>query len=218
MSELPTKTSDLIDQLVTDLRPESRSRLLRSISLGVLSGAVVSGIVVGSLWGVRPDMAAALHTSTFWIKEFFVLSLAIVGFFIALKMARPDGQARGFIFLAIVIVLGLGTLAVLQLASAPTELWKRLIMGNTSAVCPWLILLLAIPIMLGLIWAMRRMAPTRLQFAGVAAGLTAGALSALIYSVSCDESTIPFIFIWYGGAIAVMAMIGAFVGPRVLRW
>lgn len=218
MSELPAKTSNLIDQLVTDLKPESRSRLLRSISLGALSGAAVSGIIVGLLWGVRPDMGAALYTSLFWIKEIFVVSLAIVGFFAMLKLARPDGHARGPIFLVFAIVLGLGALAMLQLASAPTESWKRLIMGNTSAVCPWLILLLGVPIMFGLIWAMRRMAPTKLQLAGVTAGLTAGALSALIYSVSCDESAIPFIFIWYGGAITIMAIIGAFIGPRALRW
>lgn len=218
MSGLPIKTSELIDRLATDLKPEPRNRLLCLIALGALGGAAVSGFVVGSLWGIRPDMAAALGTSPFWIKEFFVLGLTAIGFFAVLNLARPDGKAGRSAFLAFALALGLGALAMLQLASMPMDLWKRLIMGNTSAVCPWLIMLLAIPVMFGLIWAMRRMAPTRLRVAGAMAGLTAGALSALIYSVSCDESAMPFVFIWYGGAIAAMSIVGALIGPRVLRW
>jgi len=218
MSGLPVKTSDLIDRLAADLKPEPRNRLPRLIALGALGGAAVSGLVVGSLWGIRPDMAAALRTPPFWIKEFFVLGLAAVGFLAVLSLARPAGKAGRPAFLAVAIASGLGALAVLQLASAPPELWKRLVMGKTSAVCPWLIMLLAIPVMLGLTWAMRRMAPTRLRAAGAMAGLTAGALSALIYSVSCDESAMPFVFVWYGGAIAAMAIVGALMGPRLLRW
>lgn len=218
MSELPTKMSNLIDRLVTDLKPEPRNRLLSLIALGAFSGAIVSGVVVGSLWGVRPDMPAALHMPSFWIKEMFVLGLTVFGLLAAVNLARPDGKALMATSSAITIVLSLGVLALFQIASTPAELWKHLIMGNTSAVCPWLIMLLAIPISVGLFWAMRRLAPTRLRFAGAAAGLTAGALSALVYSVSCDESAIPFVFIWYGGAIAVMSITGALIGPRLLRW
>lgn len=218
MTDLQPKTFSLIDRLVDDLKPEPRNRLLRLIALGALGGAAVSGMIVGSLWGVRSDMAIALHTPPFWIKELFVLGLTVAGFLGALSLARPDGRARWTAFFAVVFVLGLGALAVLQLMSTPAGLWKHLIMGNTSAVCPWLIMLLAIPIMFGLSWAMRKMAPTRLRVAGVIVGLTAGALSALIYSVSCDESAMPFVFIWYGGAIAAMSIVGALIGPRALRW
>jgi hypothetical protein len=65
---------------------------------------------------------------------------------------------------------------------------------------------------------MRRMAPTRLTTAGAAAGLAAGGLSALVYSISCDESTMPFIFVWYGFAILAMTLLGAALGRRVMRW
>src|SRR4029077_4174870 len=99
-------------------------------------------------------------------------------------------------------------LAVLQLGANPPGLWRHLVVGKTAAVCPWLILLLALPIFAGAMAMMRSMAPTRLAAPGAAAGLAAGGLSALVYSMACDESTMPFVLIWYGVAVAATALIG----------
>jgi hypothetical protein len=218
MSDVPNKTSALIDRLATDLKPSRSDALLRLAATGALAGTVISAIAVMSLWGARPDMPGALYTSPFWIKAAFTFALALAGFLAALKLARPDGKAGRPALLASIAVLALGVLAIVQMASTPEELWKSLVMGKTSAVCPWLIMLLAIPILLGMVWALRKMAPTRLRLAGAAAGLTAGALSAFVYSISCDEYTMPFVFVWYGGEIAAMTIVGALIGPKTLRW
>jgi hypothetical protein len=218
MSDLPAKTSVLIDQLVAGLKPAPRRALLRWAGAGTVAGTVVSAIAVLSLWGVRPDMPGALYASPFWIKVAFTFALTVAGFLAVLKLARPDGTAKRPAFFALAAVLALGALAIVQMVSTPEQLWKSLVMGKTSAVCPWLIMLLAIPILFGMIWAIRRMAPTRLRLAGAAAGLTAGALSALVYSISCDEYAMPFVFVWYGGAIAMLTIVGVLIGPKALRW
>jgi hypothetical protein len=75
----------------------------------------------------------------------------------------------------------------------------------------------AIPLA-ALIWALREGAPTRLKVCGAIAGIVAAGLGAAAYALTCTSDTIPFIAIWYGAAIAIYAVIGAQLGPRLLRW
>ena len=65
---------------------------------------------------------------------------------------------------------------------------------------------------------MKGLAPTRLRWAGAAAGLLAGAGGALVYALHCPEMAAPFIGIWYLLGMLIPTTIGALVGPRVLRW
>ena len=75
----------------------------------------------------------------------------------------------------------------------------------------------AIPLA-AVIYALRKGAPTRLKLCGGIAGIVAGGIGAAAYAFNCTSDTIPFIAIWYGAAIVLCAVIGAQLGPRVLRW
>ena len=75
----------------------------------------------------------------------------------------------------------------------------------------------AIP-MTALIWALRQGAPTLLSRSGAIAGIVAGGLGAAAYAMACSSDTVPFIAIWYSGAIALCGLIGARLGLRFLRW
>jgi len=61
-------------------------------------------------------------------------------------------------------------------------------------------------------------APTNLTLAGAIAGLVAGALGAAAVVVHQTGDSIPFIALWYGGPVALCALVGAILGPRLLRW
>jgi len=211
-------TADLIDRLTGDLTPTPRHGLLQRILLGMGAGAFVSLAIVLMLWGPRPDFAVALASPGFWMKTGFTLLLATAGFAAVLNLARPGGRAKGAATIVFIAAASMAAAALVQLAGAPPAVWKSLIMGGTSAVCPWLILALSLPIFGGCLWAMRAMAPTNLRLAGAATGLASGAISASVYAISCGESTMPFIFVWYGGAIATATLIGWLTGPRLLRW
>ena len=76
---------------------------------------------------------------------------------------------------------------------------------------------LAAPVLAGLLWAWRGLAPTRSRAAGAAAGLLAGALGAPGYTLACTEDCTASIAVWYGAGIAVTGGLGAALGPRVLR-
>jgi hypothetical protein len=93
-----------------------------------------------------------------------------------------------------------------------------LIMGRSANVCPFLIVMLSLPVYGGLLLALRRLAPTRLGLAGAAAGLAAGGWAAVIYCFHCPESTAPFIVIWYSLGIVLAATLGALIGRYALRW
>jgi hypothetical protein len=88
---------------------------------------------------------------------------------------------------------------------------------------PWGTCLICIPIFavipfVAFIWALRKGAPTHLAFTGAIAGLVAGALGAAAVVVHQASDAIPFIALWYGGPIALCALLGAILGPRLLRW
>jgi hypothetical protein len=43
-------------------------------------------------------------------------------------------------------------------------------------------------------------------------------MSAAGYALHCTDDSLPFIALWYGGAIVMCTLAGAVLGPRLLRW
>lgn len=209
---------ELVDRLVADLAPAPRGYVARRLLLGLSAGMAIAAAIVAGLWGPRPDLGAAVATWPFWVKLAYPAALAAIGVAAALRLARPGLRARNTLGLVIAAFGALAAIALFQLALAPAEARRPLVMGATAAVCPWLITALALPIFACAGWAMRGLAPTRLSQAGAATGLVAGAAAALVYAFSCDEGGMPFVLVWYSLGIVVSTVIGALAGPRLLRW
>jgi hypothetical protein len=104
------------------------------------------------------------------------------------------------------------------LLGAPPGERDYLIFGQSWNSCPFNIALLSIPVFVAAIWAMKGLAPTRLTLAGGAAGLLAGSVGAVIYSLHCPEMEVPFLGIWYVLGMLIPTVAGAVIGPRLLRW
>ena len=211
-------TEKIIDELVAGLVPVRSSHLRERLVLGIGIGLTISAIAMVVTMGLRPDFASAAATSSFWIKFGFTGLLAGAGGAAVKGLARPDGSARNAVVLGGVAVLVMVTLALGQLLTSAPEDYRRLVMGSTALACPWLIVLLAAPILVTGLWTMRTMAPTRLTLAGSAVGLLAGSAAAFVYGFSCDESAMPFVAIWYGLGIGVTTLLGAAIGRSTLRW
>ena len=162
-------------------------------------------------------MAQAMAGRMFWMKLAYALALAVVGILCVERLARPAGRAGRAAWFA-APVLAIVAMAGMQLSKAPHDAWRHLIMGGSAMVCPWLILLTALPVFAALIWALRGLAPTRPRLAGALAGLTAGAAGAGIYALHCSEVGAPFVAIWYSLGILAPCVVGALAGPRLLRW
>jgi hypothetical protein len=93
-----------------------------------------------------------------------------------------------------------------------------MIRGGDWGTCLICIPIFAVIPFVAFIWALRKGAPTRLALAGALAGLVAGALGAAAVVVHQTGDSIPAIALWYGVPIVLCAMIGAILGPRLLRW
>ncbi|HUO93379.1 MAG TPA: DUF1109 domain-containing protein [Rhizomicrobium sp.] len=212
------KTDELIENLSETLEPVPRHWVLRQLLEGVGAGALVSFLILWVSMGFRPDLATAIHTSAYWMKFFYTLALALLGFWATERLARPSSKA-GWAFLGIALVIfALTVLSGMQLMHAPAAARMPMIMGHSSRVCPWLIIGLSVPIFAGTFWSLQKLAPTRTVLAGTVAGFASGALGAWIYAFRCDETTAPFLLIFFTLGMAVVGLAGGLVARRVLRW
>ena len=211
-------TEQLIQSLSEDVPSVPRRALGRRIGFGMIGGAIVTMGLVASVLGIRPDLHHAMHGFSFWIKWTYSASLGIGAVFAVARLARPTPTSlRGLWLLAIPVLL-LAGICIGELASTPSRNWLAMWLGQSWKICPWLVLTLAMPIFVGLLWSFRRLAPTRLRAAGAAAGLAAGAWAATIYCLHCPEVSAIFVLTWYSLGIVLAAGVGALIGPRLMRW
>ena len=212
------KTDDLISALASDVCTLPRHAVGRTLGLGLAMGVVVA-VAIMVLWlGVRADLMGAMRTGAFWMKFAYALSVAILGFGLIDRLARPDGEGGLFGQMILAPLAVMTALAIYQLSGAPEELRMKMMLGGSYEVCARNIVIISAPVFLGLFWALRSLAPSRLTLAGGVAGVLAGAVGTFIYAFHCNESAMPFVAIWYTLGIAAVGALGALVGRATLRW
>lgn len=211
-------TDDLIAALAVDLPPVPRHALGRRAAFGMVAGAVATLLAVVYGLGLRPDLGHAMMGATFWMKWAYTISLALAATLATVRLARPDGGTGLALRLALLPVAALALIALVELAMAPRSHWLEMWLGHSWMICSRNVFLLSLPIFLGLVWAFRRFAPTRLPLAGMSAGLAAGAWGATLYCLHCPETSAVFVLTWYSLGIMVPALLGRLLGPWLLRW
>ncbi|KAF0164718.1 MAG: hypothetical protein FD157_1882 [Rhodocyclaceae bacterium] len=212
------RTDDLITMLATGTGPVDTNVAARRYAAALFFGATGAILLMVMLLGVRTDLAHALFLPRFWIKAGVVTCVTIASLVLALRLSQP-GRRLGRVPSALVApVLAVWILAAVVLINADPLQRTRLFLGDTWAVCPFLIAMLSVPVFGSTIWAMRGLAPTRLRLAGAAAGLLAGTTGALVYCIHCPEMEAPFLGFWYLLGMLIPAAVGALSGRLLLRW
>jgi hypothetical protein len=211
-------SDDLIDQLAADLKPVRPQAVTMRIIVGLVAGIVAASMLLFAWLGLRQDLAAAVATPIFWVKFAYPFLLAGAGLYAVDRLSRPGATAPGTMLFVTVMFALTVILGTLQFVNAEPETVRGLIMGGSALVCPFYIVALSAPVFVATLLVMRTLAPTRLTLAGLAAGLLAGGIGALVYSFHCGENGLPFLAIWYTAGIAAMAAIGAISGRYLLRW
>lgn len=212
------RTDELIEALAADARPVARGAMRRELMLALFGAAAVSFVIMLLWLGMRPDIHHAMRTTPFWMKALYTAALGAGGFWLTARLARPEGETGRAWMVPLAVVAVLVGLSGIELANAPPEAWRALMMGHSARHCPIRILVISAPIFAVVLWALRRLAPTRLALAGAAAGLLAGGAGATIYGLACDETAMSFLLTWYTLGIGVCAGVGALIGPRLLAW
>lgn len=211
------KTDELIDRLGQDLRPV-RAGPPAWLALAAIPGAAMGLLAVILYLRFRWDLAEAVATPFFWAKTGYTVALAIAGFWVGERLARPVGSPRGGLILAAGVFAAMLVLAVVQSAGASPEMAHHMLMGHSWTYCSTAVFLFALPVLVGGLLAMRLQAPTRPMLAGAAVGLFAGAVGGTLYGLSCMETTAAFVVAWYTLGMAGSTALGAVLGRFVLRW
>ena len=212
------KTEDLISMMASGVAPVDRRLPVKQMAQALVLGGLGSLLLMLKIYGLRPDLAVMLGVPLFWIKLAFPTTLAVGAMLVLRRLVRP-GLRVGANWAGIALpamAVWLGGAAVLL--SAPVARRLPLLMGISWRSCPFNIALLSIPLFIGIFWAVRGMAPTRLRLSGAVAGLLAGATATMVYCLHCPEMGVPFWGIWYFLGILIPAALGLLLGPRLLRW
>lgn len=211
------KTDDLISMLAGDTAAVAPRVWRQRYALALGAGLFGAMLLMLLLLGVRPDITDAVRLPMFWVKLAFPAALAAGALIAAVRLSRPGvaiGRAGAMLAAP---VLAIWVLAALALLGAPQDR-AMLVWGETWAACLVNIPLLSVPAFVAAFWVMKSLAPVRPVLAGAAAGLLAGAVSAVAYALHCPELAAPFIGLWYLLGMLIPAALGALIGPRLLRW
>lgn len=211
-------TEDMIRTMAADemLEPPVESALPRALAVGGLASVALFLVVLGP----RPDLGEAFARSAVLLKPILGLALAGTGTFAVLRAARPGADPSHrlpMLWLA-------PTLAALAIAGAlwslPPDRWATAIAGQPGSLLDCLlgVPLMSLPFLAAALHALRQGASLRPRLTGALAGLLGGGLGVVIYGFYCIEDSPLFYGVWYSVGVAVITLLGASLGARVLRF
>lgn len=209
------RTEDLVAALAADTLPRKTvaQQLVRAMPVAV----VISVVAFSAFWGARPDIWAALGSAAV-LKTVLPLGLVVVATAVALSLAHPGarhGMRGAALGLFVLLVFGAFAAAVLNAGVAGLV---AALSTPSLITCLTSIPVLALPVLLAVFWALSSGAALQPGLTGAVAGLVAGGLAASVYSIYCDKDMILFVVPAYSAAIASIAIMGAILGPRLLKW
>lgn len=212
------KTNDLIAMLATEASATPTVSPLRRCVQATAAGIAISLALVLTLWGLNPALNALAHTPAFWVKVVWLTLMCVFAAPVVMHLARPGVAAGKSVWGIAAALVCMALLALMQVAAVDADAGIQLMLGGSWEVCSASIAALSVPLLAALLWMLRGMAPTRPALAGASAGLMAGAMASLVYSLHCTETAYAFVAVWYMAGIAVMTGVGALLGSRLLRW
>lgn len=186
-------------------------------AVGRMAAALALGLgLLVLVFGLRPDLGAALAQPVTLAKTALPLALAAPALWLAFRSARP-GAVLPLWPLGLPALAAVGLVAATAAQTPPAALVPALL-GDTAAACLVLVLALALlPLRLGLD-GLSRGACLRPALSGGLMGLAAGGVAAAGYALHCTEDSPLFFVTWYGLAILLCGGLGAVLGARRLRW
>lgn len=210
------KTSELIDALSSGAGPAPRAvaarRLVPAAALGLVLAAA------GAIAAFGPAPSEVLSGVPLGAKFAYSGSLAGAAGWLTARLARPVSRIAAPLALLASVVGVMALLGLVSLAVTPGQDRVAHLLGHSWFRCAASVLALSLPALAGSLWAVRGLAPTRPRMAGLAAGLFSGSVGALGFALACPEVSITSVAVWYSLGIALAGVLGAFLGPRVLRW
>lgn len=208
-------TDALIEALAAKVRPIPPGAVHRRLAAGLFLGSVGALLLQWALLGATPRLPGSATLPAFLITASYTLLLGALGLVLAVDLARPESRGLRWPSLATLMLLVFVFPILVELAEVPQGGADT--PSGADLIGVPILLLLAVPLFAGFVFALRSLAPTRLRAAGAAAALASTGVAATICVFS--EPTWPISSLpSYAAAIAIACATGALAGPRLLRW
>jgi hypothetical protein len=208
-------TDDLIKGLAAQAGHSSpgRARLSLVLPLALVFSILAATGMVVLIVGARAHLIQIVPTWTFQFKVIGMMLVVAGAFQLVSTVIRPGRTFRAFVCLAPGLVFLLAGV-LFDRSGFP------LLGVHTYSVpsCTGTIIIASAPPLAAILAAMRAGTATRLSRAGAVAGLLAGSIGGLAYTIACVNDGAAFVALWYSIAIAFVTAIGAWIGPRILKW
>lgn len=210
------RTDELIGLLAQGAGAAPRGVVGRRLGAAMALG-LLAGLAIAYGWlGFIPAETYAFPAP--WFKFAYALAMAASAGWLSARLVRPAAPTEAASAATGLVVLAAAMVGLVAWQATPAEMRLKGLLGHSWWECPWFVLAISLPALAALLWAMRGLAPTRLRAAGFAAGLLAGAIGAGAYALACTELAMSFVAAWYTLGILLVGVLGALLGPRVLRW
>lgn len=210
------KTEALLDMLSRGAGAAPHALAVRRVGAAMAAGVVISALATLLVIGFVPR--TTLAQPGWWLKLVYALALAGGAAWWLARQGQPAQSSRWARAAVLVVVLAMALVGLVQWVGGPVDARLATWLGHSSRSCPTNILMLSLPALAASLWAVRGLAPTDARATGLAAGALAGAVGATGYTLGCSEVAPSFVATWYTLGIALTAALGAWLGPRVLRW
>ena len=180
-----------------------------ALFVSVLGVAFVNGLWSGIVTGEAAPF--------FWITNGLLLLLGLASASATISVASPHVGSRHdspkWASAAVALLPLAAIISILPDGHGPAAL-----MDPVSLHCLTSALMTSTVTGAVLILWLRRGAPVALNEAGWLAGLAAGALGTLAYGLSCPLNTVTHLGVWHVLPVAISAVIGRLVVPRLVNW
>jgi len=209
------------DQLITALAADAKSTAMpigRTLWLAFAGGLVVAALIFFMDVGPRADLSTALSSPRFLFKCLLTLSLLVSAMGLVWHLARPGAVPIAWVVALAAVPVLLAGAAIAEMIVVPASDWGELIFGMNWRICAVLIPTLSAAPLIALLLALRQGATSHPVLAGSAAGLLATGIGATLYATHCQSDSPLFVAVWYVIATAMVTLVGAILGSRLLRW
>ena len=209
------------DQLIRTLAADNAHRARPVglvLALALLVAAPVSLALFFAMLGIRPDLSSAVRNPFFDLKFVVTLALAFSAIAVSLHLSRPEASLRGWSLLLLIPVgILVGGIGGEMMLPQRLPMLTRMV-GSNSKLCLGAIPLISLPLLAAALVGLRHGAPTRPAVTGAVAGLLASGLAATLYAAHCTDDSPLFVATWYSLATALVTVVGALAGRKVLQY
>lgn len=210
------KTQAWIELLARDAGPAPRALVAKRLTPAVAAGLLASAWASIAVFGLIPW--SLFSTPVPWTKMAYAGALAMSAGWWAVQLSRPGAPESRPRRVAIGVVIVMAAVGLMSWLSQPAADRVAALLGHSWLSCAPSMLAVSVPALAASLWALRGLAPTRPRVAGFAAGVLAGSIGAMGYTLSCPESSAAFVAVWYSLGIFLTGGLGALLGTLALDW